>query len=83
MRVTTPVGVPIAGAAAETAAVKVTGRPNGAGLKLETSPTVVPPWLTVCVRAADMALVTLVSPEYDAVPPPSGRNPIIPCRTSC
>ena len=65
--VTVPVGVPSAGATAETVAVKVTGWPGWDGFAEEVSATDVLPWLTTWVSAVDVALVKFVSPEYAAV----------------
>jgi hypothetical protein len=62
-KVTVPVGVPIAGATAETVAVKVTDWPSDDGFLLEASPTDVLPFWMTWVRTLEVAAVKLLSPE--------------------
>ena len=62
LNVTVPVGVPDAGDAAATVAVKVTDWPNTLGLAEDPSDVVVAPWFTVCVRPDEVDPVKLVSP---------------------
>jgi hypothetical protein len=62
-KVTIPVGVPIAGATADTVATKLTGCPARDGFAEEASTTAALPLLMTSLRAADVALVKLVSPE--------------------
>jgi hypothetical protein len=62
-KVTVPVGVPTAGAAAETVAEKVTGWPSGDGLLEDVSTTAAPPWLTTWARTVEVALAKLESSE--------------------
>jgi hypothetical protein len=51
-KVTVPVGVPMAGAAAEMEALTVTACPVTDGFGTEVTVVVVFPWLTVCVPVA-------------------------------
>jgi hypothetical protein len=62
-KVTVPVAVPVAGAVAETTAIKVTDSPACDGLADEINTTAALPWLTTCAKAVEVALVKLVSPE--------------------
>ena len=59
---TVPVRVPLAGAVAVTVAVKVTFTPVLDGFSDETTLVVVAPWLTACVKGADVLAVKLTSP---------------------
>jgi hypothetical protein len=61
-KVTVPVGVPVAGATAVTVAVNVTVCPKTDGLTDEVTVVELTPFTTVCVRAADVLLVKLLSP---------------------
>ncbi len=54
--------VPEAGAVAVTVAVKVTVTPVLEGLSDDTTLVVVAPWLTVCVKGADVLGAKLMSP---------------------
>ena len=60
--VTVPVGVPTAGATALTVAVKVTAWPNSDGFTELVTAVVLVPVATVCVIAAELLAVKLVSP---------------------
>jgi hypothetical protein len=62
MKVTIPVGVPIAGAVVVTLAVKETDWPGIDGLGLEERPTIVLPLVTPCVRV-ELAAAKLALPE--------------------
>ena len=59
---TVPLGVPVPGAVALTAAVNVTDWPNTEGLLEELTDVVVLARLTVCDRADDVLRLRLVSP---------------------
>jgi hypothetical protein len=66
VKVTVPVGVPVAGGTALTVAVKVTGTPTAAGFADEFSAAVASPrttWLT----ASDVPLAKLPSPPYQTM----------------
>src|SRR5262245_12802671 len=67
MKVTEPVGVPLAGTATFTVAVNVTGRPNTAGLMEEATTVVVGPGATVSVSAGEVLGATFPSPLYSAL----------------
>jgi hypothetical protein len=58
-----PVGIPVAGATAETVAVKVTAWPSDEGFKLDVSSTVALTSPTTWVIGVEAAGVKLVSPE--------------------
>ena len=62
MKVTVPVGVPLPGAVAVTVAVKVTDWPKTDGLAEEVTTVLVPSWLTVWVRAADVLMAKVELP---------------------
>ena len=59
---TLPVRVPDAGPTAVTFAVKVTVTPVLDGFSDDTTLVVVAPWLTVCVKGADVLAAKLASP---------------------
>jgi hypothetical protein len=61
-KVMVPVRVPDAGAIAVTVAVNVTVTPAVEGFSEETTLVVVAPWLTVCVKGADVLAPKLASP---------------------
>jgi hypothetical protein len=54
LKITEPVGVPVAGATALTVAVKVTDWPRTDGFALEASAVVVEAAFTVCVSVEDV-----------------------------
>jgi hypothetical protein len=61
LKVTAPVGVPVAGNTAATVAVNVTDCPNTVGVPDVETEVVVFALLTVCVRAADVLVLKLGS----------------------
>src|SRR5579862_1615915 len=67
LNVTGPVGRPLPGAFAVTAAVKVTGWPETEGLGEEVRVVVVPSLLTDWLSAPEMLPLKLPSPLYEAV----------------
>ncbi len=62
MNVTVPVAVPLPGETAVTVAVRVTTWPDTEGLAEEVNLVVVPSWLTVWVKTAEVLVRKLVSP---------------------
>ena len=62
LNVTLPVGVPLAGAVTVTVACKFTDCPGLLGFGLAEALTLVPPWLTVCVRPDDVETAKLELP---------------------
>ena len=69
LNVTVPVGVPLAGAAAVTVAVKVTDCPKTEGFADEVTPVVLLAWFTTCgfVFSEPVLVAKFVSPAYTAV----------------
>jgi hypothetical protein len=63
VNVTLPVGIPVLGALAETAAVNVTDWPDTAGLTDESKAVVVPSFTIDWVSAVDALVLKLASPE--------------------
>ena len=64
---TVPVGIPLAGATADTVAVYEMTWPTTEGFADEAIIAAVAPWLVVCVNADDVEPVKLESPLYTAV----------------
>lgn len=67
LKVTVPVGVPVAGAVAETVAVNVTDWPDTDGFAELTATVVLPPLFTVWLRVEDVLVAKLVEPPYEAL----------------
>jgi hypothetical protein len=61
-KLTVPVGVPELGDAADTVAMKVTDWPNTVGFNVDDTVAELLAVLTVCVMAAEVPLVKLLSP---------------------
>jgi hypothetical protein len=66
LNVTAPVGVPLPGAAAATAAVKVTAEPTADGFLDEVKRVALASLFTVCTEGDEVLAVKSASPPYNA-----------------